>query len=81
MKSPTEKKKYESSYFYTYSTDQISRSYLLTVLDLMQSVTHGRKDAHTHGQDQTNMPPQLLLSWGHKKEHQTPLKLEMDLSS
>ena len=34
----------------------------------MQSVTHGRMDTRMHGQAQTNMPPQLLRSWGHKNK-------------
>ena len=28
--------------------------------------TDGRTDGRTDGQAQTNMPPQLLRSWGHK---------------
>ena len=35
----------------------------LTVPDQVLSVTHA---SQTHGQTQTNMPPQLLRSWGHK---------------
>ena len=31
------------------------------------SLTHRRIDGHTDGQAQTNMPPQLLRSWGHNK--------------
>ena len=30
--------------------------------------TDGQMDRRTDGQAQTNMPPQLLRSWGHKKK-------------
>ena len=29
--------------------------------------THGRTDGHTHKRPRSNMPLQLLRSWGHKK--------------
>ena len=71
MTSPTEKTKntgqlifYPYSYFLCLFHILNFKILTLTILDRMQSVT----DTCTHGQSQTNMPPQLLQSWGHKNK-------------
>ena len=41
---------------------------------------NGQTDGRTDEQAQSNMPPQLFQSWGHKNEiyHPASLKLEID---
>ena len=67
-KSPTEKKNNTGPLIFLYLFHISNFKILsLTVLDKMQSVTHVRTHGWTDGQDQTNMPPQLLRNWGHNK--------------
>ena len=65
---PVEEKKYVSTYFsctcHIYNFKILAEA----VLEFLscQSIT----DRRTDGEAQTNMPPQLLRSWGHKKDQQ-----------
>ena len=64
MKSPTEKRKYGSSYFsYLFNLSNF-KILSLTVLDRMQSVTDARTQAR-RGPNQ--YAPSTSLNWGRKK--------------
>ena len=39
---------------------------------------NGQTDGRTDAQAQTNMPPQLLRSWGHKKEHSVSVFFDLE---
>ena len=65
IQEPTEKKIRVRLFFVLmlYTKFQVPSSSGFLVLQPTKGVT----DRRTDGQAQTNMPPQLLRSWGHKK--------------
>ena len=73
IQGPTEKKIRVRLYFVLmlYIKFQVPSSSSFLVLQPTKGVTDRQTDGQTvrrtDGQAQTNMPPQLLRSWGHKK--------------
>ena len=74
IQGPTEKKIRVRLFFVLmlYIKFQVPSSSGSLVLQPTKGVTDRRTDGQTvrrtNGQAQTNMPPQLLLSWGHNKD-------------
>ena len=69
MTRPAEEKNTGPLIFHVYVIHKISRFYHKGFLSFSAAKKcYGQTDGQTDGQAQTNMPPQLLRSWGHKQK-------------